>query len=44
VLSESQRLDASLHADFVEGRLAHAAERILGDANTVEQRYTEFTG
>jgi hypothetical protein len=36
VLSQSQRLDASLHAEFVEGRVERAAERILGDAATIE--------
>jgi asparagine synthase (glutamine-hydrolysing) len=36
VLSQSRRLDAALHADFVEGRFEQAAERILGDANTIE--------
>ena len=34
VLSQSQRLDASLHRDFVDGRFEPAAERILGDAQT----------
>jgi hypothetical protein len=30
VLSQSQRLDPDLHADFVEGRFEDAADRILG--------------
>jgi hypothetical protein len=36
VLSQSQRLDASLHRDFVEGRFEPAAEWILGDVRTIE--------
>ena len=36
VLSQSQRLDAALHADFVEGRFDEAAQRILGDLATIE--------
>ena len=36
VLSQSQRLDASLHRDFVDGRFEPAAERILGDAQSIE--------
>jgi len=36
VLSQSGRLDASLHADFVEGRIQRAAQRILGDERTIE--------
>jgi len=36
VLTQSQRLDATLHADFVEGRFEQIAQRILGDATTIE--------
>jgi hypothetical protein len=36
VLSQSGRLDASLHADFVEGRLERTAQRILGEETTIE--------
>jgi asparagine synthase (glutamine-hydrolysing) len=36
VLSQSQRLDASLHRDFADGRFEAAAERILGDPPTIE--------
>jgi asparagine synthase (glutamine-hydrolysing) len=36
VLSQSGRLDASLHAHFVEGRFEEAAQRILGDETTIE--------
>jgi hypothetical protein len=36
VLSQSQRLDASLHRKFVEGRFRDVAEAIAGDPQTVE--------
>jgi len=36
VLSQSQRLDALLHRDFVDGRFEAAAERILGGTQTIE--------
>ena len=36
VLSQSGRLDASLHGYFVEGRFEAAAQRILGDETTIE--------
>ena len=36
VLSQSGRLDASLHAHFVEGRFEEAAQRILGDETSIE--------
>jgi asparagine synthase (glutamine-hydrolysing) len=36
VLTQSQRLDATLHADFVEGRFERIAQRVLGDATTIE--------
>jgi hypothetical protein len=36
VLSQSGRLDPSLHGHFVEGRFEAAAQRILGDETTIE--------
>src|SRR5262249_46832783 len=42
VLSQSGRLDAALHADFVEGRFERAAQRILGDERTIEPSLTHL--
>ncbi|MGH9141588.1 MAG: asparagine synthase-related protein [Vicinamibacterales bacterium] len=36
VLTQSQRLDVALHADFVEGRFGRVAQTILGDQRTIE--------
>jgi asparagine synthase (glutamine-hydrolysing) len=36
VLTQSQRLDPALHADFVEGRFERVAQRVLGDEEKIE--------
>ncbi len=36
VLSQSQRLDPALHASFADGRFDDVAERVLGDAASME--------